>query len=74
MSDHLGIDLSEIVAFGDGNNDKEFLEYAGCGLAMKNASTLAKSSSKAVLEWSNHEDGVARHLEYMNELGCFGVV
>jgi len=33
----LGIDRSEAVAFGDGLNDKEMLEYVGFGIAMGNA-------------------------------------
>lgn len=33
----LGIDKSEAIAFGDGLNDKEMLEYVGFGIAMGNA-------------------------------------
>src|SRR5690606_27011216 len=37
MLTKLGIDRTETVAFGDGLNDKEMLEYVGFGIAMGNA-------------------------------------
>lgn len=37
MLARLGIDRSEAIAFGDGLNDKEMLEYVGFGIAMGNA-------------------------------------
>lgn len=39
---HLGIDKSEIMAFGDGSNDIEMLDFAGIGVAMGNASENVK--------------------------------
>ena len=29
--------MSKVISFGDGDNDKEFLEMSGFGIAMKNA-------------------------------------
>ncbi|MFD1065893.1 HAD family hydrolase [Oceanobacillus locisalsi] len=37
MLSHLNISPSEIIAFGDGMNDKEMLQFAGTGIAMGNA-------------------------------------
>jgi len=37
MLAELGIDKSEAIAFGDGLNDKEMLQYVGFGIAMGNA-------------------------------------
>lgn len=37
MLDHLHIFPSEVIAFGDGMNDKEMLQFAGTGVAMGNA-------------------------------------
>lgn len=37
MLSRLGIDKSEAIAFGDGLNDKEMLQYIGFGIAMGNA-------------------------------------
>ena len=34
---HLGIEPADVIAFGDGRNDVEMLEWAGVGVAMGNA-------------------------------------
>ena len=44
------IDIDEVVAFGDGENDAEFLKCAGLGVAMKNAKAAAKESADVILE------------------------
>lgn len=49
----LGLLTEEVVAFGDGDNDAEFLEYAGLGVAMKNAKDAAKTKADVVLEVSH---------------------
>ena len=36
-SRHLGIDLRDVIAFGDQTNDIEMLTHAGTGVAMANA-------------------------------------
>jgi 5-amino-6-(5-phospho-D-ribitylamino)uracil phosphatase len=71
LCDHLKIPLDAVVSFGDGENDEEFLRYAGLGIAMKNARPLAKSAANLVLEWTNEEDGVARQLQRMDTEGSF---
>ncbi len=65
---HLGVDLSEVVAFGDGENDAEMLEAVGLGVAMKNARPKAKEHANEVTSYINDEDGVARHLETLFEI------
>lgn len=45
-----GINLKEVVAFGDGDNDKEMLQAAGASYAMKNGKAPAKEAAKEVLE------------------------
>jgi 5-amino-6-(5-phospho-D-ribitylamino)uracil phosphatase len=67
----MNIDAREVVAFGDGNNDKEFLEFAGLGVAMKNAGELAKSVAGEITDFTNDEDGVAVHLEILESRGLF---
>ena len=47
---HLNVDIQQVVAFGDGNNDQEMLTYAGIGVAMKNATPTAKAAANVVLE------------------------
>jgi len=50
---HYGIDRSECIAFGDGGNDIEMLDYCGIGVAMGNASDEVKE----------HADHVARSVD-----------
>lgn len=50
LCDHLNIPIQETIAFGDGENDKEFLVAAGLGCAMKNARPAAKSAANIVIE------------------------
>lgn len=54
----LGIDLSEIVAFGDHDNDETMLATAGLGIAMANATPAARAASRLITD--HHGDsGVA---------------
>ena len=57
-----GVDMSEIVAFGDDYNDEDMLRRCGVGVAMANALDEVKAAADAVC-LSNEEDGVARWLE-----------
>lgn len=52
----------QIMAFGDSDNDIELLSYAGCGVAMQNATANLRNAASAVTR-SNDEDGVAFYLE-----------
>lgn len=45
---HFGIHRDECIAFGDGANDIEMLEYAGIGVAMGNASDRVKAHADHV--------------------------
>ena len=56
------IPAERVAAFGDQNNDKEMLEWAGLGVAMGNAVPEAKEAADLVTT-SNDEDGVALVLE-----------
>ena len=47
------------MAIGDGNNDVEMLEYANYGVAMGNASKLARNAAKYTTD-TNENDGVAK--------------
>lgn len=59
---HLGIDVSDSVAFGDSTNDIEMLETAGLGVAMANGYDDAKRAAN-MLAPANDEAGVAVVLE-----------
>ena len=54
----LGIDGSQLVAFGDGQNDLTMLQFAGCGVAMGNAVDEVKATADMVVADNNH-DGIA---------------
>lgn len=56
---HLGIELSEAMALGDGGNDITMLETAGIGVAMGNAGEKVKKAADVVVG-TNEEAGVAQ--------------
>ncbi|WP_026487423.1 Cof-type HAD-IIB family hydrolase [Caldanaerobius polysaccharolyticus] len=58
----LGIDLKEVVAIGDQDNDREMICNAGCGVAMGNADDDLKACAKYVTS-TNMENGVAEVLQ-----------
>lgn len=60
----LGIDQSEVAAFGDAQNDRTMIEWAGCGVAMGNAVDEVKAVADYVT-LSNNEDGIAAALEHL---------
>ena len=47
----------------DGLNDLDMIEYAGCGVAVKNAHPSLKKAADFVAPWTNNEDAVARTIE-----------
>lgn len=62
LCNKLDIDISELIAFGDGGNDIDMIKVAGCGVAMENACDELKKIADIVTK-SNDEDGVAYILE-----------
>ncbi len=58
----LGIDKSEVIAFGDAQNDRTMLEWAGMGVAMGNAVEEVKAVANMVTG-TNNEDGIATALQ-----------
>lgn len=57
-----GIDASEILAFGDSDNDLTMINYLGKGVAMQNARNSLKVSADDITK-SNNDDGVAHYIE-----------
>ena len=58
----LNIDISETIAVGDGNNDKEILQVAGIGVAMGNSNDEIKKIADFVTLDNDH-DGIANVIE-----------
>lgn len=57
-----GLDSTEILAFGDSDNDLTMINYLGTGIAMKNARNSLKVLANDITD-SNNDDGVAKYLE-----------
>ena len=51
------------MAFGDEQNDLEMIDFAGHGVAMRNAIPELKAVAKDVTTLDNEHDGVANYLE-----------
>jgi Cof subfamily protein (haloacid dehalogenase superfamily) len=62
VAEHVGFSQAETVAFGDGENDIELVEWAGYGVAVANAHELVKEVADFVCP-SVDEEGVAQVLE-----------
>lgn len=62
VAESMGIDRSEVMAFGDQMNDLPMLEWAGIGVAMGNARAEATAAADRVTA-TNGEDGVAQAIE-----------
>ena len=58
-----GIPLSEIMAFGDMDNDIPMIEVAGWGVCMANGCDECKAVADAVTEYGVLEDGMGRYLD-----------
>ena len=58
---HLGLNASQLMAFGDGENDISMIQLAGIGVAMGNAVAQVKSLLDFVSK-SNDHSGVAQGL------------
>jgi Cof subfamily protein (haloacid dehalogenase superfamily) len=61
VASHLGVQQEETIAIGDGENDIEMLEWAGCGIAMGNATAAVKAAADWIAP-SVEKDGVAKAL------------
>jgi Cof subfamily protein (haloacid dehalogenase superfamily) len=62
VADRLGFTAEETVAFGDGENDVELLEWAGASVAVANAHPRARAAADIVAP-SVDEEGVAQVIE-----------
>ncbi|OQY32250.1 MAG: hypothetical protein B6241_11650 [Spirochaetaceae bacterium 4572_59] len=64
----LNIRQDETAAIGDYLNDLEMIQYAGVGIAMKNAVPELKDAAQIVTEKTNDESAVAEALERLLDL------
>jgi len=59
IAKYLNINLTEIIACGDGNNDLEMIKRAGLGVAMDNANDTIKAAADYITT-SNNDEGVTK--------------
>lgn len=62
----LNIDMSNIIAFGDYNNDYEMIKYSGKGFAMEDATDHVKSVADEVIGSNNNNSVVKKIYELFN--------
>ena len=55
------------IAFGDGNNDREMLQYAGIGVALNNGSEGIKAAADYVTS-DIDDDGIFKALQHLGIL------
>jgi len=62
VAEHVGFTAEHTIAFGDGENDLELLDWAGFGIAVANADDRLKARADWICP-SAEEEGVAQVLE-----------
>lgn len=58
-----GLERENLMACGDGLNDRSMIKYAGIGVAMQNAEPEVKAAADYVTAADNDHDGVAEAIE-----------
>ena len=69
VAERLGFTAEETVAFGDGENDVELLEWAGAAVAVANAHPRAQAAADAIAPGVD-EEGVAQVIESLLDSGA----
>lgn len=68
LVNYLKIGLEEVIAFGDGHNDLDMLQWAGLGVAMEAAPAELLTTADLVIP-GPEKDGIARFLNQLVEKG-----
>lgn len=63
LMERMGLTRDNLMACGDGLNDRSMIEYAGVGVAMQNAEEPVKAAADYVTAADNNHDGVAEAVE-----------
>ena len=63
LLERMGLTRENLMACGDGLNDRSMIEFAGVGVAMQNAEQPVKDSAGYVTAADNNHDGVAEAVE-----------
>lgn len=65
LLEHLNISKDEVIAFGDGHNDQEMIEYVSLGIAMGNSLDKIKNAANYVTS-DIDDDGIYNALKHFN--------
>lgn len=65
---HLGINIEDTIAFGDGENDIPIIRYAGTGVAMGNSNDCVKAAADLVTSDIDN-DGIESALKRLGIIG-----
>jgi Cof subfamily protein (haloacid dehalogenase superfamily) len=65
VAERYGIPATEVLTFGDGNNDVEMLEWAGLSYAMDHARPSARAAAARVAPPGNPESSFARAVAHL---------
>lgn len=57
IAEELNVDVNDLYAFGDGDNDLEMLKGCGTGIAMANATAACKAAADYITD-DQHNDGI----------------
>ncbi len=63
LLDRMGLTRDNLMACGDGLNDRSMISFAGVGVAMQNAEEPVKAMADYVTTADNNHDGVAEAIE-----------
>ena len=63
LAQHMDIQASEIISFGDSDNDLTLIQRAGRGVALANARDTLKIIADEISKFTNDENGVALYIE-----------
>ena len=63
LLERMGLTRENLMACGDGLNDRSMLAFAGTGVAMRNAEDAVKAVASDVTTADNNHDGVAEAIE-----------
>lgn len=58
-----GLSAQNLIACGDGFNDLSMIQYAGMGVAVKNAQEVVKQAANYISPYTNDEDAVAHAIQ-----------
>ena len=68
LSEFYDLKPSEVVSFGDNNNDLEMIQFAGVGIAMKNGIDQIKQAANLITDDDNDHDGVLNTVQKLFNL------